>query len=541
MYSSLPFQKDKKIVIVSLITDDIFFRLKPICTFLSNKYSQVFIFLFDWWNSRFDYNHIVNEFQKINCKVFVFRTIKEGMNLVNNFSECDFLYLVKHTQINSKILGLWYLFLKSKSKKKYFTRCNIILIRKLLSNKNNVTNLKEFFLTIGLAFKNFLLYLFFYIECVISYYFIFGPLGYLLVKNRQKNNNLKYLKKILFIRMDHLGDIICTLPSLKALKEEFPDSKITFLGASWSCQPLKANPHLYDNLIIWDAPWHDKKNKFRLGFRALIKFLYFLFKIRKQNFDLVIQPRGEGMNVVLSTLIKSKCVISGIDPNRPLAIKMKKFVDIPIILNPYKTYHISEWPKLCLERIGIKIKERYIKGAYKKYDFSEIQHQIHYWKNQGFKVCCLVISAGSKVRLWHHKKFSRLIEELYKRQIISILIGAKNDIRLRKKIKTSVPLVDFVGRTNFQNLETIIRNSDFVISLDTSIMHLASLLGKEVIALFGAGNINLAKPVFNKTYIIKKELGCSGCGDICIFKKRYPCMEMITVNDIFISLTKVLL
>ena len=76
--------------IVSLITDDIFFRLKPICTFLSKKYSQVFIFLFDWWNGKFDYNHIVNEFQEINCKVFVFRTIKEGLNLVGNFSECDF-------------------------------------------------------------------------------------------------------------------------------------------------------------------------------------------------------------------------------------------------------------------------------------------------------------------------------------------------------------------------------------------------------------------------------------------------------------------
>ncbi|MDL1957278.1 MAG: glycosyltransferase family 9 protein [Candidatus Desulfofervidus auxilii] len=248
------------------------------------------------------------------------------------------------------------------------------------------------------------------------------------------------------------------------------------------------------------------------------------------------------MNVVLSTLIKSKCVISGIDPRRPLAMKMKKFVDIPIVLNPYKTYHISEWPKLCLEKIGVKIKEKDIKEAYKKYDFPEIQYQIYYWKKQGFKVCSLVISAGSEVRLWSHNKFSRLIEELYKKNIISILIGTKDDVRLKKKIKISVPIIDFVGKTDFRNLESILRNSDFVISLDTSIMHLASLLGKKVIALFGAGNINLAKPVFSEAYIIKKELGCSGCGDICIFKrqKRYPCMEMITVNDVLINLTKVL-
>lgn len=530
----------KKVCLVSLITDDIFFRFKPICSFLSKKYSKIIIFLFDWYNGKFNYSHIINEFQRENYEVFCFKTIKEGLNLINKFTKCDFLYLIKYPQVNLKILELCYLFVKSKAKNKWISRCNIILIKKILSKRDRNINLKEFFLTMELALKSFLLYLFFYIQCLIVYYFIFNPLAHLINKKRKKN--LGNLKNILFIRMDHLGDIICTLPSLKALKEKFPNSKITFLGASWSCQPLKANPHLYDDLIIWDAPWHDKKNKFKLGPKALIKFLFFLFKIRKQNFDLVIQPRGEGMNVVLSTLIKSKCVISGIDPRRPLAMKMKKFVDIPIVLNPYKTYHISEWPKLCLEKIGVKIKEKDIKEAYKKYDFPEIQYQIYYWKKQGFKVCSLVISAGSEVRLWSHNKFSRLIEELYKKNIISILIGTKDDVRLKKKIKISVPIIDFVGKTDFRNLESILRNSDFVISLDTSIMHLASLLGKKVIALFGAGNINLAKPVFSEAYIIKKELGCSGCGDICIFKrqKRYPCMEMITVNDVLINLTKVL-
>ena len=89
-------------------------------------------------------------------------------------------------------------------------------------------------------------------------------------------------------------------------------------------------------------------------------------------------------------------------------------------------------------------------------------------------------------------------------------------------------------------MEYILRNSDLVISPDTSIMHLASLLGKKVIALFGAGNINLAKPIFSEAYIIKKELGCSGCGDICLFKKRAPCMELIFVKDVLRKLEQML-
>ena len=517
--------------IVSLITDDVFFRLKPICVFLSKKYSQIFVFLFDWWNGRFDCNHIVNEFQKINCKVFVFRTIKEGLSLVNNFSDYDFLYLIKHSQVNFKTLGLWYLFVRSKAKKKWFSRCNLILIRKMLSEKNRNKSLKESFLTIGLALRNSLLYLFFHMECLMGYYLIFNPLAHLLRKKRVRDN-LGNFKNILFIRMDHLGDIICTLPSLKALKEKLPESRITFLGASWSCQPLKANPHLYDELIIWDAPWHDKKNKYRIGIREFIKFATFILKLWKRNFDLVIQPRGEGMNVVLAVLSKGTFIISGVDANRPLAKLMTRWVDVPIILNPYKTYHIFEWPKLCLEKLEIEINEKHIREAYKIYNFTDVEQQINRWKRQDFRVCSLVIGAGSKARLWSANKFSVLIEELYKRKIVCILIGAKGDMKFRDKIKISVPIIDLVGKTDFTNLGYILKRSDLVITLDTSIMHLASLLGKKIIALFGAGNVILAKPAFSEAHIIKKELGCSGCGDICLFKKRYPCMELIFTRDV---------
>jgi len=532
---------NEKICLVSLITDDIFFRLKPICSFLSRKYSQIIIVLFDWYNGKFDYSHIVNEFQKENYKVFCFATIKEGLNLINKFAEYDFLYLIKYPQVNLKTLGLWYLFVKNKAKKRWFSRCNVILIRKMLSKKNKNISLKESFLTMRLALKSSLLYLFFYIECLIVYYLILNPLVHLILKKKKKKSSRNF-KNILFIRMDHLGDIICTLPSLKALKERFPDSQITFLGASWSCQPLKANPHLYDELILWDAPWHNKKNKYKIGIKEAISIISFILKLRKRHFDLVIQPRGEGMNVVLASLLNSSNTISGIDPNRPLARFMAKWIDKKIILNPYKTYHISEWPELCLKEIDIKITPKHYKNAYAFYNYPDFLDIINHYRQKNFKICCIVIGAGSTARLWSPQKFSSLINELYNKKIVSVLLGSKSDIGFRNKINVSVPLIDLVGKTDFRNIECVIRNSDFVISLDTSIMHLASLLGKKIIALFGAGNVNLARPRFSEHYIVKKELGCSGCGDICIFKKqkRYPCMEMITVNDILINLTKVL-
>ncbi len=522
----------KEIIIFSLITDDISLRLKPIISYLSQSYNKITIALYDWMKGDYDFSHIINELQKTNCSVVAFKTIKDAKRITKHNFSAEYLYLIKYPPNNPYIVNLCYLFFTNNASKKWLTLSNLILIRRLLQGTTTKKDrFVEILKIIAIALFGFLLYSFFFIQSIFAYHIIFKPLVFFL-RNRAYNKENNF-KNILFIRMDHLGDIICTLPALKALKEKYPDSNITILAASWSCQPLKANPHLYDDLILWDAPWHNKKKNYRMGSLSLIKFLFFLKKMRATHYDLVIQPRGEGMNVVLAALLNKTYSISGIDPKRPLSLMMSKYIDKSIILNPYRTYHISEWPELCLKELGIKIEKKHIKNAYKTYYDHEIQKKIEHYKNNNYKICSIVIGAGSKVRLWRPNRFRDIISELYKNGVISVLLGGKEDITIKNKINISIPHIDLVGKTDFQNIEFVLRSSDFVISLDTSIMHLASLLGKKVVALFGAGNTNLARPVFSNSYVIKKELGCSGCGDICIFSKleRYPCMELITIND----------
>lgn len=522
----------RNLVIITLITDDISPRLKPVCGFLSKRYPQITILFFDYSNGKLKCNNLIDLFEKEGYKAFIFHDIKEGLTLINKNQNSNFLYLFKSTQ--NLGIRLYYLFFKTKSSYKWISQCNLILIRRVLSEKSK--NNFKYFLPIVSTFKNFLLHSLFYLKSLLVYFFLFNPLLHIIRDKKEKTAIPTNPQNILFIRMDHLGDIICTLPSLKALKEKFPNSKITFLGAPWSCQPLKANPHLFDELIIWDAPWHNKKTKYKIGIKEFIKLMLFLPKLRRKNFDLVIQPRGEGMNVVLAALTKGNFIISCADANRPIAMLMKKFIDILIVLNPYRTYHISEWPQLCLKELGIQVKEHHIRECYKVYTSPEIEKEISKWKKQGFNVCSIVIGAGSKVREWSPYKFSKLIEKLFKKNTLSILIGSKDDIRRKDNIVKllSIPVMDMVGKTDFKNISCILENSDFIISLDTSIMHLASLLNKKIIALFGAGNIGVAKPVFSKKYvIIKKELGCSGCGDLCLFKKDYaPCMKLIRPEEV---------
>ncbi|PJA81644.1 MAG: glycosyl transferase, partial [Nitrospirae bacterium CG_4_9_14_3_um_filter_44_28] len=37
------------------------------------------------------------------------------------------------------------------------------------------------------------------------------------------------MKRIIFIRRDNIGDLVCTTPAIRAVREKYPDAKIGIL------------------------------------------------------------------------------------------------------------------------------------------------------------------------------------------------------------------------------------------------------------------------------------------------------------------------
>ena len=54
------------------------------------------------------------------------------------------------------------------------------------------------------------------------------------------------LPRILISRMKYIGDIVLTTPLIRALREEYPDAFIAYLGESEAVTLLQNNPHLND-------------------------------------------------------------------------------------------------------------------------------------------------------------------------------------------------------------------------------------------------------------------------------------------------------
>ncbi len=522
-----------RVLLALLITSDLYERVTPIVEYYKNQHKEVEIILYDIYNNRFSLDHIIERLESINCKVVVVDKFLLLIRHLNNSKADEHVFLIKHSQKHSSSLLFFLIYLVTTARNKFFAISNILLIRSFyIKERRNLFFIKS----VLIAIKSSLLYYLVTIISYVCYILIFAPIIFLF---RRRGSSSRNPKKILFIRTDHIGDMICSLPSLKALRDRYPQAHITVLGASWGSQPLKANPELYDELIICNTPWLNRQTKFKWNPKDIYRFLQVVVRIRKLKFDITLQPRGEEMDVFLAILTNSSVIVSSINYKRPISRVLKKYIQKPVNLNPYITYHISEWPRLILEKINVQVRESDIRDCYNNNNILiDLKRMKDEWTEKGFRTCSIIIGAGNYVREWPSKKFSELIERLFQANIISIIIGSKAELNKRDEIlaQVNVSVIDMVAKTNFDNISFLLQQSDFVITLDTSIMHLSSLFDKKIVAMFSSGNLDLAKPIFNKDVtILKNELGCSGCGDSC-FLSRPRCIESISVDNVLNAL-----
>jgi heptosyltransferase-2 len=105
--------------------------------------------------------------------------------------------------------------------------------------------------------------------------------------------------KILVIQKKRIGDVLTSTILLEALREKFPEYELHYLIYENSVAVVENNPFV-DKIIIMN----EKDRKSKLG------FLKFLFQIRKENYEIVIDAYGKPNSVILGWFSGAKKTIT---------------------------------------------------------------------------------------------------------------------------------------------------------------------------------------------------------------------------------------
>ncbi len=216
--------------------------------------------------------------------------------------------------------------------------------------------------------------------------------------------------KILVIRRDNIGDLVCTTPIFRAIKEKFPKCQLDVLVNSYNQLVLANNPCI-DELFIYTKLKHRDKNQGLLYiFKERLKLYH---NLRKNNYDYVILAGANYNSHALSMAkwIKPKHIIGYTNPN-----ENKSFIiDMPTQPLPPRSFHEAEGVFNLLKHLEIKSNPKALEIYPQISALAEAKQRI---SEQNFTKDDHILGVHISVRRlssrWSLEKFEQLINKILK-------------------------------------------------------------------------------------------------------------------------------
>lgn len=315
--------------------------------------------------------------------------------------------------------------------------------------------------------------------------------------------NFSGIKKILVIKLRHIGDVLLSVPVFRALRENFPEAHIAALVNSGTEEVLEASPFI-NKTIAFDRS--IKKMDFP---QKYIKEISFLKMIRRKGFDMAVDLTGGDRAAIIS-------FVSGAAYRVAYDIR-EGFLGKRCLYNCLAARNDNQ--HTVLQNLDI-VKQFGIKADNLSVDISIPEDARMFAnrileKNRTDKNTPVVhVHPTSRwlFKCWRDEYMAEVISWLTDRGIIVIVTSApdKREMEKAKKILSMVRtlgdcprftgeavesglsprlncggVVDLCGKTTIKQIAAISEVSDLFFGVDSAPMHIAAAVGTPVVALFG--------------------------------------------------------
>lgn len=318
-------------------------------------------------------------------------------------------------------------------------------------------------------------------------------------------------EKILIIKPGAIGDLLQLTPTIRAIKTTYPSAKISILvGSAATADLFKYSPHIHKTLIF------DKRGEHN-SIAALVRIWRYL---RLQRYDVVI-------NLQRSNL-KTWFLLTAAFPCRVLIYHKTRHKNIHAVADHLKTVH----------SLGVETSDIELEFHVGEDDIRFAKHIFNAIGTDGKFVIALNPGASHAVNRWPTAQFAALADRLAEQLAAKIIIiGGKKDVSLAYEIAGATianPLV-IAGKTNLLQLGAVLSRCDILVTGDTGPMHIATAVGANVVALFGAADPARTGPVgAGHRVVYAQDVACVPCRKRkCTNKFYLECMEKISVEDVY--------
>ncbi|WP_034388906.1 glycosyltransferase family 9 protein [Deinococcus sp. YIM 77859] len=283
---------------------------------------------------------------------------------------------------------------------------------------------------------------------------------------------------LVFRALPGLGDLLCLVPALRALRAGRPEAEITLLGLPQAAPVVKRFPELIDHLLPFP------------GFPGLPEQpvqqaeLLTLLTTVQGKYDLALQLHGSGpISNVLVSLLGARQVAGRFLPGQ--------WCPDPGHFLPWEEGQPEPlvWLRL-LEFLGYPARGEELTFPIHEADQAALRALPEAHTLEPGHYAVLHPGASRPERRWPPQRFAAVAERLAGQGLRVVLTGTAGEAALTRAVREALTgdMLDLTGQTDLGSLAALLAGARLLVSGDTGVSHLAAATRTPSVVVFLASD-----------------------------------------------------
>lgn len=274
------------------------------------------------------------------------------------------------------------------------------------------------------------------------------------------------MERIAVFRALQLGDMLCAVPALSALRAAWPSAHIALIGLPWARAFAERYPMLVDELIVFPgAPGFPEQSEEGHGLPG------FFADARRRDFDLAIQLHGSGG--VANDIVLGLGARSNAGFVQPGEARRGCFMPWP------ERGRETERCLALFRFMGLVPETPPMWLPLGRADLEECEAALRRFGAHRAEIAIVHAGAQLASRRWPAERFGAVADALAALGLTVALTGVAAEAPIAAAVRRAMthPALDLTGALSIGGLAALIERATLTVCNDTGISHIAAALG----------------------------------------------------------------
>ncbi len=361
-----------------------------------------------------------------------------------------------------------------------------------------------------------------------------------LFTRRKRRLPIENIQNILFIKLAAIGDAILLVPTLRRLKNSFPDAKITFMCSDINRAVIEKIPYV-DNIINCKV-YDFLKNP--------LNFLRFIRTLRKTKYEVVIDAgQWERINSLIVMFTRRDYSIGFRTKGQ-----WKHVVNDAVVEHSRTKHEVENFMDLLIPIGIVPVSGEYNQDELQLEYFLKPEDRAFrdkFWEENnliGKTVICMHPGCGEngKPREWALENYINLGKRIhdFDKNIVIVITGTNFERYLCDPLHEALPndTINTAGKYTLEQTAALVERAQLMVCSNTGILHVSTCVGTRTIGMHGPTNKKKWGAYSRNAIPIQSDKYCSPCLYLghdygC---NKPTCMQHITVDEVYMAIRKAL-